>query len=300
MNCRICGKRADIYLRAHNSAFCREHYREFFLKRVKKAIKTFNMFSEDEKILVAVSGGKDSLALLHALKRLNYKVSGFHIQLGIGDYSRRSLKKVMKFAEREDVEIKIERVEEVLGVGVPRLAEITGRPACSVCGIVKRYLMNRAASDFDVITTGHNLDDEAATLLGNLLSWNQGYINRQAPVLEKKGSLIKKVKPFVFLSEYEVAIYAFFEGIDYIVEECPFAKGAKSIFFKNKLNALEERMPGIKLKFLKGFYERKKLLEGDDSYKEPSLKPCVKCGHLTSVEICSFCRLKEKVEKIWR
>ena len=100
-----------------------------------------------------------------------------------------------------------------------------------MCGLSKRYIFNREAHEggYDVIATGHNLDDEAATLLGNTLRWNVDYIARQSPVLPAEPGFVKKVKPLHRLSELETAAYAFLRGIDYVVEECPLVAGNVSV-----------------------------------------------------------------------
>lgn len=291
--CRICGKPAEVFLTSRNLALCRKDFVENFEKRVEKTIKKFRMTDREEKILVAVSGGKDSLALLHVLKKLGYRVTGFHINLGIGQYSHESLKKVLDFQRKEGIEIIIENVEEEFGMGIGEISRLVKQPTCSICGIIKRFMFNRTAHTFDVIATGHNLDDEAATLIGNVLNWQIEYLNRQYPVLESRNNLKKKIKPFVFMSEYETATYAFLEDIDYMIEECPYSTGAKSIFYKGILNKVEDRMRGTKMRFLSRFFNQRKRLVSQE--KRTELKPCIKCGYMTTSNVCQFCRIKEKI-----
>jgi len=292
LKCRICGSKAEVHLRSHNIALCREDFVKFFERRLLRTVRRFRMFGHQDRVLVAVSGGKDSLGLLHALKKLGYKVAGYHIYLDIDGYSERSLERVEAFARMEEVEIRVEGVEEALGCTIVEASEKLRRPICSLCGTVKRYLMNRAAEEFDVLATGHNLDDEAATLLGNLLHWQEGYLERQGPVLKEGDGFRRKVKPLSFTAEYETAVYAFLEGIDYIVEECPYARGATSIFYKDVLGRIEEKMPGTKIRFLGGFYK----------FRGEHLKPmdvplrlCTMCGYPTTGEVCNFCKLKERL-----
>src|SRR5213596_2438925 len=119
--------------------------------------------------------------------------------------------------------------------------------------------MNRAALEhgYIVVATGHNLDDEAATLFGSVLHWQTEALSRQSPMLPSTHpKLVRRVKPLYRLSERETAAYAFLRGIDYIVDECPFAKGATSITHKQILDRLEEASPGSKHNFLFGFLEK--------------------------------------------
>jgi uncharacterized protein (TIGR00269 family) len=168
---------------------------------------------------------------------------------------------------------------------------------CSVCGLVKRHVMNRVARDggYDVLATGHNLDDEAAVLLGNTLSWNVGYLLRQAPVLPAdKPGLARKVKPFFRFYERETAAYALVRGIEYIYDECPFAEGSTSIAHKEILNQMEKDSPGVKLRFYLDFLRAREQGLFAPQAAHVELNACDKCGQPTSAPgLCAFCRLWE-------
>jgi uncharacterized protein (TIGR00269 family) len=146
------------------------------------------------------------------------------------------------------------------------------------------------------MATGHNLDDEAARLLGNVLRWQSAYLAVQSPVLQATHPrLVKKVKPLYRLSEYETASYAFLQGIDYIVEECPFSHDAIQLQYKAVLNQLEHRSPGTKQSFVLGF-----LREGRQAFAESAavhLNECLSCGYPTTGEVCGFCRLQQEVQR---
>ncbi len=300
MKCKICGRPAVIKLPAHNIALCEKCFEEFVLRRVKNAIKTYKMFTKDDKVAVAVSGGKDSLALWDILTRLGYETGGIHIHLGIGKYSDESLQKAENFAKKINSELTVIYVRDFFGTGIPEIAKITKRKTCSVCGTIKRYLMNRFAYEkgYTVLATGHNLDDEASTLLGNLLYWKDLYLARKGPVLPSTHpKLIRKVKPLVFLTEREIAAYTILRGIDYIYEECPHAAGATSIFHKHVLNEIENYSPGTKLHFLKGFYERKNIFARLYPEETKMQHECKECGYPSSGEICGFCKLRRRVKE---
>ena len=259
MKCRKCGGGAALELRRHNAAFCREHFIEFFRKQVAEAVHKHRMFTRDETVMVAVSGGKDSLALWDVLLEEGYRTAGLYLDLGIFEYSVESKAKCEAFAAARGQTLHIERVADAVGAGIPQVQKVTRRPTCSACGLSKRYLMNKAALDhgYPVVATGHNLDDEAATLFGSVLTWQTDALPRQSPALASTHpKLVRRVKPLYRLSELETAGYAFLRGIDYIVEECPFATGATSIAHKELLNRLEETSPGSKHNFLFGFLEK--------------------------------------------
>jgi len=299
MKCRKCGQAAVFNMRRHKLALCEVHYPEWFVAQTERAIKKYRMFGPDERVLVAVSGGKDSLALWDVLLQLGYQADGLYIDLGIGDYSAVSREKVEQFAaQRPDAQFMVVDVEAEYGETLPEVARRVRRgrdKPCSVCGLVKRHVMNRVTRDggYDLLATGHNLDDEAAVLFGNLLHWQTGYIARQAPVLPASGEgLARKVKPFCRFYERETAAYTLITGIDYIYDECPHAAGATSIRHKGILNQVEEESPGTKSQFYLGFLRARKAGFFRQQAEDVELHPCVNCGQPTSVPgLCAFCRL---------
>src|SRR6185503_7222528 len=203
MRCRSCRAPAVIEIRRHHAAFCGEHFLTMFRTQVEKAIRRFRMLEPDDRILVAVSGGKDSLALWDVLLDLGYEAAGLYLGLGIGGYSDRSHDVARAFSERRGARLLTVDLARDHGYDIPTAGRRGSRSTCAVCGLSKRYVFNRAARDhgYDVIATGHNLDDEAATLLGNTLRWQTDYIARQSPVLPEEPGLARKVKPLYRLSE---------------------------------------------------------------------------------------------------
>jgi uncharacterized protein (TIGR00269 family) len=298
MKCRKCGERATIELRRHNAAFCAADFQEFFRKQVREAIRKHRMVAPDEPVLVAVSGGKDSLALWDVLIEDGYDTTGLYLDLGIFDYSAESRVKCERFAERRGVPLVVRPVAEAVGAPVPVIKQVTRRPACSGCGLSKRYLMNLVAQEqgIPVVATGHNLDDEAATLFGSVMHWQTDALPRQSPALPSThAKLVRRVKPLYRLSERETAAYAFLRKIDYIVEECPFAAGATSITHKEILNRMEEASPGAKHNFLFGFLEKAR--PAFERAETVSLQECARCGQVTTGTVCAFCKLADQVKR---
>ena len=302
MRCRTCGMPAAVNMRQHKLSLCGEHFLAWFVSHTERIIEQYRMFGREDRVLVAVSGGKDSLALWDILLRLGYEVQGLHIDLGIGDggYSAQSRAMVERFATRcRSASFSVVEVKSGYGKSVPELTrEKRGRKACSLCGLVKRHVMNREAYEgsFAAVATGHNLDDEAAVLLQNALRWQTGYLARQAPVLPSTHPrLARKVKPFFRFYERETAAYTLLRGIDYIYDECPYAKGATTILYKELLNQLEARSRGAKQQFYLSFLQaraKEGLFQRDD--EELELGECERCGQPTTAPVlCAFCRLWE-------
>ena len=187
---------------------------------------------------------------------------------------------------------------DAVGAPIPVVQQVTRRPTCSGCGLSKRYLMNRVALEhgFPVVATGHNLDDEAATLFGSVMHWQMDALPRQSPALPSSHpKLVRRVKPLYRLSEQETAAFAFLRKIDYIVEECPFAKGATSIAHKEILNRMEAASPGAKHNFLFGFLDKARV--AFERAETVDLHECTRCGQVTTGTVCAFCKLSDQVKR---
>ena len=106
MKCKKCGDKAVINMRQHNMGLCKDDFLQWLPEQTQKFIEKYKMFSPDEKILVAVSGGKDSLALWDILKILGYQADGLYIALGIDEginYSAESQRLTEKFANAHEI-----------------------------------------------------------------------------------------------------------------------------------------------------------------------------------------------------
>ncbi len=311
--CRDRGlkKRAVVHLRHHRLSLCEEHFLIWFERRIERTIKEFKMIEPGEKVLVAVSGGKDSIALWYVLDKLGYETGGLYIDMGIGEgsggYSSLSKNVCGGFADKIGRPLHIVSVEKEFGKPLPLLMEHTGRPACSLCSTIKRYYMNRAAKEYgyDVVATGHNLDDEAAVLLGNTVNWEVEYLRRQYPVLPGGDGFVKKVKPMCKVTEKESALYMLLKGIDYVREECPYSVGATTIKNKELLIEMEEKSPGFRIRFYTSFLKKMypvlatlskttDISGGHGHGSHAPLSRCKICGEPSSADVCPVCRLRYK------
>ena len=311
--CQACGGPVVIEVARHRAAFCAEHFVDHIRGQVRSAIDQHRMLSYRDRVLVAVSGGKDSLALWDVLLDMGYRVDGLYLGLGIGGYSQRSEEVVRGFAERRGAHLHAIDLASEFGYDIPDATQVKDRSACGVCGLSKRYVFNRVALEhgYDVMATGHNLDDETAQLLGNVLRWQTPFMARQSPALPAGGGLAKKVKPLYRIGEREMAAYCVLKGLDYIVEECPLVGGNTVHRYKDALNELERHSPGTKAQFLHGFIDkvRDRHFATDGETDDGSVVACAACGMPTAPPkggdpessepvTCAFCRTRRRVLQV--
>lgn len=297
MKCKVCKTEAVVGLRSHNTAFCDKCFCDFFRRQLQRGIESQKLFTHDEKILVAISGGKDSLALMLELVELGYRATGLFIDLAIPESSSLARQKVTDFCALHNLPLQILNMADY-GLAIPHVKQKLQRPICSACGKIKRHYFNLAAiqGGYDALATGHNLDDEVGRLLSNTLRWDQAYLASQGPCLPAENGFARRVKPLWRLTEFETANYAFLRGIDYHTAACPYSAGASFTQLKNWMQRLELKMPGRKLDFYQGFLARGKQpfanMAGAAAVK---IAPCANCGMPTSGEICGVCRIRQAV-----
>lgn len=241
-------------------------------------------------LLVAVSGGKDSLAVWDVLHQLGYSTKGLHVNLGIDGFSEASVEAVQCFARDRGLEWAQYSLGQVFGYSIPDIRARTRRKICSVCGLLKRQLLNRLTiqEGFQAIVTGHNLDDEAGRLLGNMVRHRTQHIEKQRPCLPSTHPRFPaKLKPLYRVEASEIRTYCSLKGIMPLDMKCPLSRGATSHVFKEALDFLEGKMPGTKRDFLFRFYKKDRIQEGSNPYVS-----CRECGEPSYDGFCSVCNLK--------
>ncbi len=294
MKCRRCKAPAEVALPSHNTAFCRDCFALFFSGQVERAIRKHEMIAPGERVLVALSGGKDSLGLMLELARQGYDVAGLHVDLGIPGSSDAARAKVQGFCDKHGLHLRVVELAKE-GLAIPDVKKYVKRPVCSACGKIKRHWFNRVALEdgYQVLATGHNLDDEVARLFANTLRWDAGYLSDQGPCLPAESGFARKIKPLYRLSEFETACHAFLNGIDIHSAPCPYSGGASFTHHKHLWADLEYHSPGSKIAFYDGFLKRGRPAFATQERESGGgeLAPCERCGSPTSTGVCSVCRL---------
>ena len=260
-------------------------------KKVKETIKKYKLCSKRDKVLVALSGGKDSSTVLTLLKKFGYNVEGFHINLGIKGYSERCLNSVVKLCEELHVKLHVYVMMKEQGgsmcyirTGVQSKVKLNN---CAVCGVVKKWVMNREARKLkaDKIATGHNLDDEAQTVLMNFFKGNLELSVNSKPISGnvKDKKFVSRVKPLFFIPEHLVKKFAVKNKIEHFPAPCPCGIDSYRITIRKYLNKIsdkdKENIVRNNLEMIKG----KKI--------NSVVRYCESCGEPSRGEICKKCRL---------
>ncbi|WP_022853006.1 ATP-binding protein [Thermodesulfatator atlanticus] len=297
--CRKCRKKADIFIPHHRLPLCDAHFKEWFEEYLERTIKKFKMFPKTAKVLVAISGGKDSLALWQALTNLGFDTEGVFIDLGIEDFSIISRRVSENFAENIGKTLHVVSLKKETGISIPDLKARTQK-YCSLCGSIKRYLLNRFArlNKFDVIVTGHNLDDEASSLLGNTINWHLKYLARKYPVLPEGNGFVKKAKPLCRFTSFEIKEYARRQNIEFLEERCPLSPEATRLVYAEIMDELEKRMPGTKIRFYMDYLRKVYPIfnERVEEFLEKPLTTCEFCGEPSVSSPCFVCKLKAEAK----
>ncbi len=305
--CRVCGRRAVYWVPWANTWFCKEHFVEYFKRRV---IRTYEKYfpKNHERILVAVSGGKDSVALLHSLTPhlldKGLKVSALFIDLGIKNYSQKAYRIVYENTHKLGIPLIVTRLADhgftIDYVAYLVVKRIIRRPVCSICGLVKRYLMNKTAVEkgFDLILTGHTLNDALAFATQNIYSGNIYDLVKLKPYIPGRDGLVARGKPLLFV--YEAETKWFVEAVEAPVLDvkCPHTPRTESIIIhvKKSLEELDEKHPGYMSMAMKNIVDKLiPLLE--EKLPKPRLVKCRICGMPSSTDPCGFCRLKIRISK---
>ncbi|MCX8172056.1 MAG: adenine nucleotide alpha hydrolase family protein [Archaeoglobaceae archaeon] len=284
MKCRKCDGKAVANLRAYRIALCANCYIEFYKKLVNRSISRHGIFRKDDRILLAVSGGKDSSAMASVLREIGYSFEMLHIDLGIGEYSVESRKKVEELAKLLSVKLNVVELKEY-GFTI---SSVKGR-VCSACGIAKRYIMNRFAREngFTVVATGHTAEDLASFYLKNLAGNQMFFAEKLLPRIEPfDRKIVARARPLFEISEKENMLYAILKGLPFKSEECPYAPKQE---WKEIVYDIELKKPGFVKNFIRGFAIKVEMPR--------ETRYCSVCGEVSSDEICSFCKIRIRFSK---
>lgn len=275
------------------------HFKEYIKERVANNIVKYNMVKKGETLLLAVSGGKDSITLMNVLDEiapeLGINIVAVHIVLGMGEFSEKSLEAFKDACSRaKNVKCITVDLKELLGMYMPEIIRRSRRPACSVCGLVKRYILNAMAMSIgaSAIATGHNMNDLMTYAIKNFMEQKLDSITKLGPVSETEGSAVKRVRPLYDIYEDETRAFVKVYGLNYVDIDCPF-KSASTLetIIKDMLNRAESESPSITISAARA------LARNLPSYPRPVNPPnrCRLCGMPSNGDVCGFCKLTKSL-----
>ena len=302
MPCKLCKTKPVINLTNNKVQLGSRCFIRYFERKVLKTIRQYNLIENNDNIIVAVSGGKDSLSCLYlmnkiAKKKMRIKVSALLIDEGIKGYRNGTIKTAKDFCKKNNIKLTIVSFKKEIGKTLDEIKnEFPDIIPCSICGVFRRYLLNKYSRKLKAakLATGHNLDDETQSIMMNQLRNNIPLSARLGPKtgVRKDPRFVPRIKPFYFLSEKECATYAFLKGVMTEFNECPYNTVSYRFEVREMLNNLEAKYPGTKHAIVASFLEVLPLLK--EKYKDQNISECKLCKEPTSSEICTACTLLKK------
>lgn len=273
-----------------------------FEARVESTINEYSLIGEGDNVLVACSGGKDSTTVLYLLNKLGYNPEALTIDLLMGEYSRENLGNICLFCDGQGIRLHIVSFKEEFGYSLCYLNSLLksrqNLKSCTVCGILRRVLLNRKARGLKAtkLVTGHNLDDEAQTILMNLTQGNISFSAKLGPSVGqvKDRKFVMRVKPLYFCLEDEVRRYSKLMQFPVVYDKCPCSSNSYRSFIKDLLDNLEVDCPGMKRNLVNNFLNILPNLREQYTTGE-KVAYCGVCGEPSRNEVCGACNLMRMI-----
>jgi uncharacterized protein (TIGR00269 family) len=306
--CTVCKKRESFFYRKYSGQqLCKKCLSESIETKVRTTITKYHMLKFNDKLAIAVSGGKDSLSLLHILAKLQkYRpkttLVAVTIDEGIKGYRDEALDIAIKNCKTLDVPLHIVSFKKLFGLTLDELItkvranKQTELTSCAYCGVLRRRAINIAARAVGAtkIATGHTLDDEAQTVLMNILRGDIARLSKEKPATNQvHPMLIRKIKPFCEIPENESALYAYVKKITFQDTPCPYASEALRNDMRAMLNHMEEKHAGTKFTISRTIEKLRPAIE-QITIKE-DFKICKECGEPSAQNYCKTCEMLHQI-----
>ena len=306
--CSSCKTREAFFHRQYSGeTLCRKCFTQSIETKVRSTITRYRMLSFDDRLAVAVSGGKDSLSLLHILAKLNRArpkttLTAVTVDEGIAGYRNEALEIAAENCQELDMPIHIVSFKELFGLSLDEImlkardkgeTELT---ACAYCGVLRRKAINIGARQVHAtkVATAHTLDDEVQTVLMNIFRGDIARLAKEKPVTSEVHPLfVQKIKPFCEIPENESALYAYVKKIRFQDTPCPYAPEALRNDIRGMINRMEAKHAGTKFTVLKAMERLRPALE--ETAKKEAFKTCVECGEPSASDLCMTCEMLRRV-----
>lgn len=302
--CVVCKRRGAFFYRPYSGEkICKRCFVESIEAKVRGTIGKYHMFSFDDRIALAVSGGKDSISLLHILaktERAHPKsfLVAVTVDEGIKGYRDEALEIAATNCKTLSVEHHVVSFKKLYGFTLDEIItrlESKGEralTACTYCGVLRRRALNCAARDVcaDKLATAHTLDDEVQTSLMNIFRGDIARLAKEKPVTDMvHPRLVRKVKPYCEVPERESTLYAYVKQIRFQDTPCPYASEALRNDIRNMLNRMEEKRAGTKFTVFKSIGRIRPALV--EVVEKDEFQECSTCGEPASSSLCRTCEM---------
>lgn len=301
MPCKNCSIIPVIRLTNSSIDLCKSCFFRYFEKKAIKTINKYNLIEKKNKVAIAVSSGKDSMALLYILNKLSKKkdfsIIAIAVDEGIKNY--RDLNNLRRYCRENSIDLKIYSFKDEFNISLDKaVKKIKELNPCSICGVLRRQLLNKAAISVKAnkLATGHNLDDESQSIMMNYVRGNLERSTRLGPItgVVKDPRFVPRIKPFYFLAEKETAAYAYLKQFPVKFNECPYSNDSFRGEIRDLINNIEKNHPGTKHAIINSFLELLPNLRL--MYKNSKIKDCIHCQGPSSMEVCNTCLIIDKLK----
>lgn len=303
MGCKRCNNE-PVFRLVSGVGLCKSCFTRYFEGKVRKTIRQHKLVGKNERIAVAVSGGKDSTVALEMLKMLslnsrNIELFAILIDEGIRGYRPKTIKNARAYCKKNNIPLYIYSYKEEFGLTLDQMVRKLKLKPCSICGALRRHLLNKYARKLKAtkLATGHNCDDEAQSILMNMLKGSNAASARLGPVtgVVKDSKFVPRIKPLYNMLEKEVTAYAYLKGLLDNFLECKYASLAYRNQVRDTLNSFEEKHPGTKNAVISSFIEILPLLKKNYKSNE-GIAYCKACKEPASNEVCKACSLLKELK----
>jgi uncharacterized protein (TIGR00269 family) len=306
--CTCCKRKEAFFFRQYSGErLCAKCFAASIEAKVRATITRFHMLRFNDHLAVAVSGGKDSLSILYILAKLRkYRpkttLTAVTVDEGIKGYRDEALEIATKLCKKLEVPHRIVSFKDLYGFSLDEIISKarekgqTDLTACAYCGVLRRRAINLGARQVkaDKIATGHTLDDEAQTVLMNILRGDIARLAKEKPITSEVHPLfVQKIKPFCEIPEKESALYAYVKKIDFQDTPCPYAGEALRNDIRGMLNRMEEKHAGTKFTIARAIEKLRPAIE--DTLKKEDFRTCRECGEPSALELCKTCEMLRQV-----
>ncbi|PTD93743.1 TIGR00269 family protein [archaeon SCG-AAA382B04] len=302
--CDKCDKEAIIKQDYSGSYLCKDHFHESVESKIKKHIRKNYSINDGEKIGIALSGGKDSIVVLHILNDIfgewkDLELVSLTIDEGISGYREEAINFAKKDSKKLSIKNHIFSFKEEIGYSLDGIGEKVGKEkTCRYCGIIRRWLLNKKAKelDLDKIAVGHNLDDESQSALMNFLRGETERLETLDTDTSYKKGFVPRIKPLREIPEKEVGLYAKTrKDMNAHFASCPYSDWALRGEIRDILNNYEKNHPGAKYSILRGVEKTAPRIK--EVTESANLDECKLCGEPSNNKICQACKLRRKLRK---